>query len=48
MEDVKKVDERVVAFMHDLLCKDECIRSTGKDAITLQGIYALCMLLNIN
>nr|XP_022315777.1 uncharacterized protein LOC111119663 [Crassostrea virginica]XP_022315778.1 uncharacterized protein LOC111119663 [Crassostrea virginica] len=48
MEDVKKVDERVVAFMHDLLCKDECIRSTGKDAITLQGTKPLVERFNKN
>uniref|UniRef100_K1R507 CxC5 like cysteine cluster associated with KDZ domain-containing protein n=1 Tax=Magallana gigas TaxID=29159 RepID=K1R507_MAGGI len=36
-EDIQRVDEKVLAFMHKLMCKDERMKTTGSNAVTFQG-----------
>lgn len=37
-EDIQRVDEKVLAFMHKLMCKDERMKTTGSNAVTFQGM----------
>jgi hypothetical protein len=40
LEDIKRVDDKVLAFMQNLACHDERVKTTGSNAVTFQGIFS--------